>query len=250
MFRNLVAKTPRFRNFGGRDRCQNVELSHFALLGKARVPPRILMTFGAGRASWLLPVIEAHCCIIIDAGPGGHASWLSRQHDKSTPVGFEPTRGDPIGLAGRRLSRSAKVSMLHGKIERPAVSVKHAAHKSERSKTTEEKRRESKAKVQASNLLGGCSLEYCNASAQRHLGRILRMCKHTASHFDLETGQDQLRSPQLFRSSRHLGRVRSSRHAQTQRSIIIPPGKGDFQRMKTSPCQAVYNVRHLDHVHA
>ena len=29
----------------------------------------------------------------------------------STPVGFEPTRGDPIGLAGRRLSRSAKVSL-------------------------------------------------------------------------------------------------------------------------------------------
>ena len=30
---------------------------------------------------------------------------------KATPVGFEPTRGDPIGLAGRRLSRSAKVSL-------------------------------------------------------------------------------------------------------------------------------------------
>ena len=30
---------------------------------------------------------------------------------KSTPVGFEPTRGDPIGLVGRRLSRSAKVSL-------------------------------------------------------------------------------------------------------------------------------------------
>ena len=29
----------------------------------------------------------------------------------STPVGFEPTRGDPIGLAGRRLSHSAKVSV-------------------------------------------------------------------------------------------------------------------------------------------
>ena len=28
----------------------------------------------------------------------------------STPVGFEPTQGDPIGLAGRRLSHSAKVS--------------------------------------------------------------------------------------------------------------------------------------------
>ena len=32
----------------------------------------------------------------------------------STPVGFEPTRGDPIGLAGRRLSRSAKVSLDGG----------------------------------------------------------------------------------------------------------------------------------------
>ena len=31
---------------------------------------------------------------------------------KTTPVGFEPTRGDPIGLAGRRLNRSAKVSLL------------------------------------------------------------------------------------------------------------------------------------------
>jgi hypothetical protein len=30
--------------------------------------------------------------------------------DKTTPVGLEPTRGDPIGLAGRRLNRSAKVS--------------------------------------------------------------------------------------------------------------------------------------------
>ena len=29
----------------------------------------------------------------------------------ATPVGLEPTRGDPIGLAGRRLSRSAKVSL-------------------------------------------------------------------------------------------------------------------------------------------
>ena len=32
-------------------------------------------------------------------------------HLQTTPVGFEPTRGDPIGLAGRRLSRSAKVSL-------------------------------------------------------------------------------------------------------------------------------------------
>ena len=30
---------------------------------------------------------------------------------KATPVGLEPTRGDSIGLAGRRLDRSAKVSL-------------------------------------------------------------------------------------------------------------------------------------------
>ena len=30
---------------------------------------------------------------------------------KPTPVGFEPTRGDPIGLAGRRLNQSAKLSL-------------------------------------------------------------------------------------------------------------------------------------------
>ena len=34
----------------------------------------------------------------------------AKQNQGSTPVGFEPTRGDPIGLAGRRLSHSAKVS--------------------------------------------------------------------------------------------------------------------------------------------
>ena len=32
---------------------------------------------------------------------------------KTTPVVFEPTRGDPIGLAGRRLNRSAKVSVVN-----------------------------------------------------------------------------------------------------------------------------------------
>ena len=31
---------------------------------------------------------------------------------RTTPVGFEPARGDPIGLAGRRLNRSAKVSLV------------------------------------------------------------------------------------------------------------------------------------------
>ena len=39
----------------------------------------------------------------------------------STPVGFEPTRGDPIGLAGRRLNHSAKVSSDLGHILLPDI---------------------------------------------------------------------------------------------------------------------------------
>ena len=35
----------------------------------------------------------------------------SQQCMQTTPVGFEPMQGDPIGLAGRRLSHSAKVSL-------------------------------------------------------------------------------------------------------------------------------------------
>ena len=31
----------------------------------------------------------------------------------ATPMGFEPTRAEPIGLAGRRLNHSAKVSWKH-----------------------------------------------------------------------------------------------------------------------------------------
>ena len=34
---------------------------------------------------------------------------------KTTPVGFEPTRAEPTGLAGRRLNHSAKVSLVIGK---------------------------------------------------------------------------------------------------------------------------------------
>ena len=61
---------------------------------------------------------------------------LSSKHSKSTPVGFEPTRGDPIGLAGRRLSRSAKVSMLQGKMDRLAVRLSVIARKENANKKT------------------------------------------------------------------------------------------------------------------
>ena len=47
-----------------------------------------------------------------ERGPRGPA--LEEQRvlvaTNTTPVGFEPTQGDPIGLAGRRLNHSAKVS--------------------------------------------------------------------------------------------------------------------------------------------
>ena len=47
-------------------------------------------------------------CIVSCAALAAPRSRIS----KTTPVGFEPTRGDPIGLAGRRLNRSAKVSSV------------------------------------------------------------------------------------------------------------------------------------------
>ena len=46
---------------------------------------------------------------------GQSPAWFKQRghvHQRTTPVGFEPTRGDPIGLAGRRLNRSAKVSLV------------------------------------------------------------------------------------------------------------------------------------------
>ena len=49
--------------------------------------------------------------VVSQGMPQNRLHCWSRPH-VSTPVGFEPTRGDPIGLAGRRLSRSAKVSSV------------------------------------------------------------------------------------------------------------------------------------------
>ena len=36
--------------------------------------------------------------------------WKDTKAVKATPVGFEPTRAEPTGLAGRRLNHSAKAS--------------------------------------------------------------------------------------------------------------------------------------------
>ena len=56
-----------------------------------------------------------HMCVQLGHGFHKQAKHFNSttppQHQNTTPVGFEPTRGDPIGLAGRRLSHSAKVSL-------------------------------------------------------------------------------------------------------------------------------------------
>ena len=46
------------------------------------------------------------CCVRGELPPRP----FSRQLARTTPVGFEPTRAEPTGLAGRRLNHSAKVS--------------------------------------------------------------------------------------------------------------------------------------------
>jgi hypothetical protein len=64
---------------------------------------------------------DARCCPQVTAFRGREAEDVAcgavqlRMHQQlraleTTPVGFEPTRGDPISLAGRRLNHSAKVS--------------------------------------------------------------------------------------------------------------------------------------------
>ena len=86
---------------------------------------------GARRHCLLVPTAHASTIDLRRAADAGKwAKWLSktqpcvmhfagniktgcrqRSNAETTPVGFEPTRGDPIGLAGRRLNRSAKVSL-------------------------------------------------------------------------------------------------------------------------------------------
>ena len=70
-------------------------------------------------------VILAGCCCRVEQRRKGlippPRNFAFLHASKSTPVGFEPTRGDPIGLAGRRLSRSAKVSSAR------SAALEHAA---------------------------------------------------------------------------------------------------------------------------
>ena len=97
--------------------------------GGCRHPTRRSRT-GARKHCLLVPTAHASTTDLRRAADAGKwAKWLSKTHPcamhfagntntgcrqrnnaKTTPVRFEPTRGDSIGLAGRRLSCSAKVS--------------------------------------------------------------------------------------------------------------------------------------------
>ena len=96
----------------------------FAFIGEDHSPS--VPTYGGTRQHTSLGSIHAikghmvkcyHMCVCVQLGQGFHKqakhfnSTTPPQHQNTTPVGFEPTRGDPIGLAGRRLNRSAKVSL-------------------------------------------------------------------------------------------------------------------------------------------
>ena len=91
--------------------------------------------------------------------------------NQTTPVGFEPTRGDPIGLAGRRLSRSAKVSLPRARSEYPAPCVSVSCK---------------------ACLMAGCSLSKQKQScteAPPHLAKItLRPSWLSKSNFTLPLG--------------------------------------------------------------
>ena len=43
-------------------------------------------------------------------GTDGRYNYHTDSYAATTPVGFEPSRAEPIGLASRRLNHSAKVS--------------------------------------------------------------------------------------------------------------------------------------------
>ena len=65
---------------------------------------RLLSECSTAKLHWL--------CLGYDRLPRDPSENRSAQSNKqrTTPVGFEPTRAEPTGLAGRRLNHSAKVS--------------------------------------------------------------------------------------------------------------------------------------------
>ena len=74
------------------------------------------------RSAWTAHLMRTSAAQAKSPRPSGQNGVVALTK-KTTPVGFEPTRGDPIGLAGRRLSRSAKVSCLQ--VQRHFINVRN-----------------------------------------------------------------------------------------------------------------------------
>ena len=95
----------------------SLEVQHFAeCRGAVIVIPKIM---SANRVPASMPPnLRPH---FLTFGETRKTSFPLRK--KTTPVGFEPTRAEPTGLAGRRLNLSAKVSSC-----RRNHDVEHANH--------------------------------------------------------------------------------------------------------------------------
>ena len=73
-----------------------------------RTPKNAFFGVGIAFYCWFGQIIEM---VQIDA-PSHPTAALGKNKKITTPVGFEPTRAKPNGLAGRRLNHSAKVSFV------------------------------------------------------------------------------------------------------------------------------------------
>ena len=84
-----------------------------------------------------------------------------RRMNKSTPVGFEPTRGDPIGLAGRRLSHSAKVSLAITVLRDLTTAPSHQQPNEETRTTSARTNRKQQARGERANKVCLCPAPLC-----------------------------------------------------------------------------------------
>jgi hypothetical protein len=96
-----------------------------------RAPPRSLRMKGRRRAAAQLDehrvLLRARHARAARAFHGMAQQVAATRKRSTTPVGLEPARGGPVGLAGRRLYRSAKVSDGGGVTWRRAVAIHGAA---------------------------------------------------------------------------------------------------------------------------
>ncbi len=94
----------------GAVRCRRQEL--VPVSSKLRPPPCLPWQAAHSCSTPTQMECKNFCTCCTHAHPKFPREVEEEDKTRTTPVGFEPTRGDPIGLAGRRLNRSAKVSLL------------------------------------------------------------------------------------------------------------------------------------------